>query len=251
MKKLYTVLSVIALTVLAVGCAKEVDDPDAAREEVVTIDQTTGESIITVTLSVPDCPDTKTTLGTKDGSSYPVLWSAGDVITLNGTAATEFTPASGNATATAKFGKIDGLASPYNFLYLGVAGQSNQVTFPASQSYVANGFDPAAMPMYASVSNLSSNITFSHVGALLKFSFTGEKKIDSVTLTAVDENISLSGTFTIGATTGGLLNGTLTPPSGHTSINYNFGGHIQLSDTPFVFYVAIPAGTYTGGINLA
>ena len=249
MKKFYIFLSVFALTVLVAGCAKELQDPNAAIDNVITVDETTGESIVTVTLSVPESSDTKTTLGDKDGSSYPVLWSAGDVITLNGTAATEFTPASGNATATAKFGKINNLASPYNFLYLGVAGQSNQVTFPASQSYVANGFDPAAMPMYASVTDLSSNITFSHVGALLKFSFTGTNKIDAITLTAADASKSLSGTFTIGATAG-ILNGSLTPAATGTSLTYDFGGHIQLSDDPFVFYVAIPAGTYEGGINL-
>ena len=251
MKKLYIVFSVFALTVLAAGCAKEIDDPDAVREEVVTIDQTTGEQVITVKLSVPDCPDTKTTLGTKDGSTYPVLWSVGDVITLNGTAAASFTPAVGNATATATFfaGKGNAISSPYNFLYCGVSGQSNKVTFPANQAYVAGGFDPAAMPMYASVTDLTSGIAFSHVGALLKFSITGEKKIDSVTLTAVDGAMSLSGTFTIGATAG-LLNGSLTPASAGGAINYNFGSHIQLSETPFVFYVAIPAGTYEGGIAL-
>ncbi len=249
MKKKYTVFSVIALTVLAAGCAKEIGDPDAASNELVKVDQTKGESIVTVNLSVPDCPDTKTTLGAKDGDSYPVLWSAGDVITLNGTAATEFTPASGNATATAKF-KVSNLAAPYNFLYGGVTGQGNQVTFPANQAYVANGFDPSAMPMYASVNSLGSSITFSHAASLLKFSITGSKKIDSVTLTAVDSNQSLSGNFTIGAGSNGLLNGSLTPASSGGAVNYNFGGHIQLSDTPFEFYVAVPAGTYAGGIAL-
>ena len=250
MKKLYTVFSVIALTFLAAGCAKEIDSPESLREDIITVDETTGESIITVQLAVPDCPDTKTTLGSKSGSSYPVYWSAGDVITLNGTAASSFTPASGNATATAKFGKINNLSSPYNFLYCGVGGQPNKVTFPASQAYVAGGFDPAAMPMYASVTDLNSTITFSHVGALLKFSLTGSKKIDSVTLTSKDGSKSLSGTFTIGANGSGILNGSLTPASSGGAINYNFGGHIQLSDTPFVFYVAIPAGTYAGGIEL-
>ena len=249
MKKIYTVLSVIALIVLAAGCAKEMSDPDAASNELVKVDQTKGESIVTVNLSVPECPDVKTTLGAKDGNSYPVLWSAGDVITLNGTAATEFTPASGNATATAKF-KVSNLAAPYNFLYGGVTGQGNQVTFPANQAYVANGFDPSAMPMYASVNSLGSSIPFSHAASLLKFSITGSKKIDSVTLTATDSNQSLSGNFTIGVGSDGLLNGSLTPASGGGAVNYNFGGHIQLSDTPFEFYVAVPAGTYAGGIAL-
>jgi hypothetical protein len=246
MKKIYILISVFALAVLALGCSKEVDVQDDLQSEAVNDGL---EETITVMLSVPETPETKTTLGAKDGSSYPVLWSAGDVITLNGTAASEFTPASGNATATAKF-KVTNLAAPYNFLYRGVSGQSNQVTFPANQAYVANGFDPTAMPMYASLAARTDNVTFSHVASLLRFSITGEKKIDSVTLTAVDGTQSLSGTFTIGAGSNGVLNGSLTPASSGGEINYNFGGHIQLSDTPFVFYVAVPAGTYAGGINL-
>ncbi len=246
MKKIYTYFAIIALTALAAGCAKEI----AGADEFIVPDQDLlGQDEITVVLNVPASPETKTTLGAKDGSSYPVYWSDGDVITLNGTAATEFTPASGNATATAKF-KVNNLAAPYNFLYGGVSGQGNQVTFPANQAYVEGGFDPAAMPMYASLAARADNVNFSHLGSLLKFSLTGDKKIDSVTLTAADGTKSLSGNFTIGAGSNGLLDGSLNPASAGGSINYNFGGHIQLSDTPFVFYVAVPAGTYEGGITL-
>lgn len=246
MKKIYTYITMIALAALAAGCAKE---KDTLQDEVLSpeaLAQLGEETTVTVVLSVPESSDTKTTLGAKDGSSYPVYWSAGDVITLNSTAASEFTPASGNAQATAKF-KVTNLAAPYNFLYNGSG--TNQVTFPSTQNFVADGFDPAAMPMYASVNSLGSGVTFSHVGALLKFSFTGEKKIDSINLSAADANASLSGNFTIGAT-GGLLNGTLTPAVGGAGLIYSFGGHKQLSDTPFVFYIAIPAGTYEGGIIL-
>ena len=248
MKKIFTSLSILALALLVAGCAKETDTKNAVLNDGIELGP---DGTITVTLAVPDEADTRTTLGSKSGSTYPVLWSAGDNITLNGTEAEEFIPASGNTTATAKFfvGKGNAISSPYNFLYGGVPGQSNQVTFPASQSYVANGFDPAAMPMYASVTDLNGNITFSHVGALLKFSFTGSNKIDAVTLTAADATKSLSGNFTIGATEG-ILNGSLTPASAGGEIHYSFGNHIQLSDTPFIFYVAIPADTYEGGINL-
>ena len=245
MKKIFTSLFVTSLVLLAAGCAKEANTEDVVLNDGSEMVQ---DGIVTVTLSVPNGPETKTTLGAKDGSSYPVYWSADDVITLNGTAATEFTPASGNTTATAKF-KLATLSTPYNFLYRGVAGSSNQVTFPSTQNYVADGFDPAAMPMYASLAARTDNVTFSHVAALLKFSFTGDKKIDSVSLTAEDSNMSLSGNFTIGADSG-VLNGSLTPVSGGAGLIYSFGGHQQLSDTPFVFYIAIPAGTYEGGITL-
>ena len=250
MKKIFTYISIVSLTLLAAGCAKEISGQEDMMDRQKEVIEVPGGEL-TIQLSVPaESADTKTTLGAKADGSYPVLWNSGDVITLNGTAATEFTPASGNATATAKF-KVNNLSAPFNFLYGGVSGSSNQVTFPPTQNYVADGFDPAAMPMYASVNTLvSGQVSFSHVGALLKFSFTGSKKIDSVTLSAADATTkSLSGNFTIGAT-GGLLNGSLTPVSAGAGLIYSFGGHKQLSDTPFVFYIAIPAGTYEGGITL-
>ena len=249
MKKIYTYITFIALAALAVGCAKEL--VDSSLEETLAQDTLVQEGeVVTIVFNVPDSPDTKTALGTKDGSSYPVKWSNGDQnrISLNGSTPTASTKDS-DTQISATFKPAAGL-SVYNFLYRGDDGHDNQVTIPAAQTYYANDFDDAAMPMYAASATRSNTVTFNSLCSLLKFSITGEKKIDSVTLTAADGSKSLSGTFTIGKTGAGLLNGTLTPASGGGSINYNFGGHIQLSETPFVFYVAIPAGTYEGGITL-
>ena len=247
MKKTTLYIALAGAMLLAIGsCSKEKD----SFIEKPVVASTAGDGTLTVTLSVPDSPDTKTALGTKDGSSYPVKWSSGDQdrVSLNGSAPTASSKDS-DTQISATFKPAAGLAV-YNFLYRGDAGHDNQVTIPASQAYYANDFDDAAMPMYAASATRSNTVTFNSLCSLLKFSITGEKKIDSVTLTAADGSKSLSGTFTIGKTSAGLLNGTLTPASGGGSINFNFGSHIQLSDTPFVFYVAIPAGTYEGGITL-
>ena len=247
MKKTTLYIALAGAMLLAFGsCSKEKD----SFIEKPVVASTAGDGTLTVTLSVPDSPDTKTALGTKDGSSYPVKWSNGDQdrVSLNGSAPTASNKDS-DTQISATFKPAAGL-SVYNFLYRGDAGHDNQVTIPAAQAYYANDFDDAAMPMYAASASRSNTVTFNSLCSLLKFSITGEKKIDAVTLTAADGSKSLSGTFTIGKTDAGLLNGTLTPASGGGSINYNFGSHIQLSDTPFVFYVAIPAGTYEGGITL-
>lgn len=247
MKKIYSYISLVALAALSAGCAKELVNP----EDQLTDSNKQGELVsgeLTVQLSVPASAQTKTVLGVKNGDSYPVYWSPEDVVTLNGTAATEFTPSDDNRSATAIF-KLASLKAPYNFLYGGVSGTSDQVSFPATQNYVADGFDPAAMPMYASLASRTDNVTFSHVGSLLRFSFTGTNKLSSITLTAADNSKSLSGNFTIGSNNG-VLNGTLTPVSGNASLLYSFGEDKQLSQTPSVFYVAVPAGTYPGGIVL-
>ena len=168
MKKIYSFISIIALTTLALSCGKEMDNPD--QKPVFIEDE--GEGEFTVALSVPDSEDTKTSLGSKSGSTYPVYWSDGDgaYLSLNGTAASSSTK---NSTTqyTATFKPTSGL-SVYNFLYRGVSGRDDQVTFPASQSFVSGGFDSASMPMYAASATRSNNVTFNHLGALLKFSLT-------------------------------------------------------------------------------
>ena len=244
MKKIYTYISLVALAAISAGCAKELVNPEDLLTDSNKTELVNGE--LTVQLSVPASANTKTVLGLKNGDTYPVYWSPEDVITLNGTAATEFTPSDDSKTATAKF-KLTSLTAPYCFLYGGVSGTSNQVSFPSTQNYVEGSFDPAAMPMYASVNDLKENVTFSHVASLLKFSFTGTNQISSINLSA--GNAALAGNFTIG-TTDGVLDGTLTSGATNSNLVYNFGGDKQLSQTPFVFYVAVPAGTYAEGITL-
>ena len=236
MKKIYSYISLVALAAVSVGCAKELVSPDELANE------------ISVNLSVPASAHTKTLLGTKDGSTYPVYWNESDVITLNGTAATEFVPSADGTSAAAKF-KVTGLVAPYDFLYCGVSGTSDQVSFPAVQNYVADGFDPAAMPMYASLTSVNGEVAFSHLASLLKLSFSGENKLSSITLTAADASKSLSGKFTIGRNNN-LLDGTLASASAGAALTYSFGDGLQLSENPSVFYIAVPAGTYEGGIVL-
>ncbi|MBQ6822969.1 MAG: hypothetical protein IJP39_11205, partial [Bacteroidales bacterium] len=100
MKNSLLYLTMIGAALAAFSCSKEINDPD---ETFAPAGKDAVAEEITFTLSVPESEDTKTTLGSKTGTSYPVLWSSGDVITLNGTAATSFTPESGNASAKATF----------------------------------------------------------------------------------------------------------------------------------------------------
>ena len=100
MKKCLLYITMIGAALAALSCSKEINAPD---ENFVPAGKDTVTEEVTFTLSVPESEDTKTTLGSKTGTSYPVLWSSGDVITLNGTAATSFTPESGNASAKATF----------------------------------------------------------------------------------------------------------------------------------------------------
>ena len=114
MKKIYIYITFIALAALSFGCAKEIESPE--EEFVVEKDSATDGEEFTVTLSVPDSEDTKTSLGSKSGSTYPVYWSDGDgdFLSLNGTAASS---SNKNSTTqySATFKPASGL-SVYNFL---------------------------------------------------------------------------------------------------------------------------------------
>ena len=238
---LYT-LAALGMLALSASCAKEVAQADEIGSTAENSD------VLQVELNVPET-GSKTVLGDKNGSTYPVYWKSGDVISLNGVECTSMNIATGGASATAQF-KLSALSAPFQFLYGGVSGSSDQVTFPASQTYSAGTFDAAAMPMYASVTTLGSGVTFSHLSSLLRFSITGSTKIDAVDIVAEDASKSLSGTFTIGKTAAGLLNGSLTPTVTGLGVSYTFPGHLTLSETPAIFYVAIPAGIYNGGLSL-
>ena len=154
MKKTYIYYLIIAgASLLALNSCSKEQETDVADKPVAI---TTGESI-TFQFNVPVSEDTKTALGTKDGSSYPVKWSSGDHerVSLNGSAPTASTKDS-DTQITATFKPTSGL-SVYNFLYRGDAGHDNQVTIPAAQAYYANDFDDAAMPMYAASATRSNS----------------------------------------------------------------------------------------------
>ena len=66
----------LALSAVAAGCAEELTNPE---------ENLAYEAELSFVLSVPASPEVKTTLGVKDGSTYPVYWNEGDIVTLNGT----------------------------------------------------------------------------------------------------------------------------------------------------------------------
>ena len=67
MKKLFIILPLLALLY---SCDKETDMHPGNQSDKVVF--------------VASIPQTKTVLGEKDGSSWPLLWSAGDAISVNG-----------------------------------------------------------------------------------------------------------------------------------------------------------------------
>ena len=98
-----------------------------------------GEGLTTLTIALPD---TRTSLGEKSGDTYPVYWSEGDQVAMNGKCSSEAViNADNRASATFSVNYI--LNYPYCITYPYVSTTSYatpKVVFPAEQSYVEGTF---------------------------------------------------------------------------------------------------------------
>ena len=187
-----------------------------------------------VSLSLEEA--TKTYLGEKADNLYPLYWSEGDQISVNGVTSVALTEG-GSANATFTFNGT--LEYPYSVIYPAAANGASEVVFPASQEYTAGTFSAGAAPMYGYAENSASAIQLHHLTGVLRFAITGDATLSSVVLTA--ESGSLSGTYAVDCATG-----TLTPVKGSTSnsVTLTFGEGLALGTEPTPIYVAVPAGEY-------
>ena len=141
---------------------------------------------------------TKTALGEKDGSSWPINWSVGDAISVNGVASNAL-DASAAGSPQAEF-TVEGVSAPY-YAACPASAISNYanggatVTIPAEQSFVEGSFDPAAYVMLAA--SADEKIEFSPVVALFSITPTGDGSapITSVRLSS-QGGVPLAGEFT-------------------------------------------------------
>ena len=182
----------------------------------------------------------KTVLGDKNGNTYPLTWSAGDRICVNGIMSEELSAGSGTKNASFKVSGL-GSASSYNITYPGKAGSDNIAAFPMTVSLTS-----PVLPMYASSS--SRSFAMNHLAGVLRLSFTSESslKINSIELTTPGGE-ALGGEMTIGKT-GTVLNGTLS--GGQNTITVDCGSGISLSSTATGIMIPVPAGTYSKGITI-
>ena len=193
-------------------------------------------------------PETRTALGSKTGSTWPLLWSAGDCLMLNGVQSTALSSAdAGGSSATFRFAGVGG-ASVWNYTYCGVAGSDCTVVFPAVQSSADGNIAPLTLPMFAATSSVSG-ITLSPLGAVLRFSFTSSSAVtlDRIQITAIGGE-SVCGNYTIGKNGAGLLNGSISA-SGSNRDNIVVSVSTALSSSAKPFCAVVPAGTYQSGFK--
>lgn len=229
----------LAAAVLLAGCAREMITPDGAPEGVKTV------------LEV-GLPDTKTTLGDKNGSNRKIYWSDGDCIAVNGVASDALSGVPAQSTS-ALFTFAGSLSAPYKIAYpASIWKDESTVTLPATQEYVSGTFANGALPMIG-YATTGANPSLSHVCAVVKASLvlsSGETvdkdKIESITFKG-NSSEQISGEFTVD-----FQNATITgkaATSGSNAVTVNLNKTLS-TDNALEVYIVVPAGSYAAGFTL-
>ncbi|MBR2860112.1 MAG: hypothetical protein IKB90_08545 [Alistipes sp.] len=192
-----------------------------------------GQGVTELALSLEE---SRTHLGEKAEGVYPLYWSEGDAIAVNGTASN---PLAAGGEATATFSFAEEVTAPLHIVYPASEG-ANVVNFLAEQPYTVGTFAPQAAPMYGYAAELpESGIELHHLTGVLRLAIAGNgEKVTSIK--AVAQNGKIAGAYTVDCT-----NGTLTPSAEATNIvTVTFAEPLVLGAEATPVYLTVPAGKY-------
>lgn len=221
MKNSVYIILTLSLSLLLLSCKKETQKQQfvlqAGTEEVTS----------------------KTVLGSKNGGRYPVLWSEGDVISINGLLSRPLAAEdAGASSASFTFEEEPAAAGVYNIVYPGNE-ISGRIVFPASQTYVEDSFCPGAAPLIGQTDRLDEPVTMHGCAAAIRFSIKGNVKLSSMDV-STPSGEKISGNFDL----------NLVPQDGASAkMTYSFGSGLELSETAKAVVFTVPAGSYKKGIR--
>ena len=186
----------------------------------------------TVSLSLEE---SRTQLGTEADGVYPLFWSEGDAISINGVASNGLT-AQQAGSSVATFTVQGTLPTPYCIAY--PAAAEGQVLFAANQTHVGNTtFGNGVSTMYAYGNE--AGVELHHLTGVLKFGITGNAILAMAQISTVDR-APIAGAFDFNFASGKAK----ATEASKSVINYSFGEGVQLSADPTFVHVAVPAGVY-------
>ena len=215
-----------------------------------------GGEMITLTASID--ASSRLEINTTDDETFNHFWQSGDQIRVFDGAghAADFgldgyntLSPSNIANFTGSFGYTPaGAVYPAANADAAFDGTAFTVTFPATQTYVANTYDPAANVYVATCSG--ATLTFQPISCYLRvalYSTTASTAVDHIVITSVGEEkiAGLASVTTEGAVT---MDG-----SAGTSITLNCASPVILSSDsahPTCFYIAIPAVAVANGLKV-
>ena len=244
MRKHYLFLAALAAVMTVLSCQKDPKEEPVTPEEP---DTPVVEKVYSLDVSAPAdavaVNGTKTTMVPAGADAYAVNWISTDVIRVNGTASTAITVNSTDAKK-ASFSFESGVTAPYKSIYPSSVYKSDGViTLPASQTYQAGTYDPAAAIM-AGYSE-SGSLAFNHLMAYLLITPVNKsgEKIKSITLRSRGTE-PMSGDFNISFTPSVSM---AAASADGAAVMLNCGEGIA-PETPVV--IAIPAQNYANGFTV-
>ena len=217
----------------------------ACNKEQTKVDLQPSEGVYSIVASMPEV--TKTTIG-PDGSDYKFYWQDGDVISAgenNLSAALSGVEPSSSVTFT--FSKA--VSSGAIVRAPGVANPA-AVAIPAAQVSAGGQYDPAANPLWGTVTVSGTEVpqgkvVLNNTMAMLKFSITGSSSISEVEIEALGGE-SINGNFSLNTSTGAL-----TASGGNSAVTtVGFTPALSLSSEAVDLYIPVRPQNYTKGFKL-
>ena len=241
MKNLTKIFMAVAVSLFAFACVQ-----DTTEDLGVNIK---GQGVKELTLSLEE---SRTHLGenvvNEDGTSlYPLYWSEGDAISVNGEVSLPLSGVAADATsATFQFYKE--VSRPFSIVYPATAGTVEgtvyPVTFAATQPYTVGTFAPQAAPMYGYAAALAEGeeetpVQLNHLTGVLRLALKGNgEKVTSIRVQS--EKGAIAGPFTVDCS-----NGTLTAQEGASNTTtVTFAEGLVLGAEAAPVYLTVPAGHY-------
>ena len=193
-----------------------------------------GGKATTIELSLES---SRTQLGVKGEEIYPLYWSEGDQISVNGVASVALT-AEEAGSAKATFSVAGELQTPYCIAY--PAATNGKVLFAENQRHTSNTtFGNGVSTMYA-FSEDGIGAELHHLTGVLKVGVTGSATLSYAQISTIDRK-AIAGEFDFD-----FANGVATATeASKPTINYSFGEGVALSNEPTFIHVAVPAGEYS------
>ena len=220
-------LRLILVALLFVGCQ---------HAEIVDVDGGNG-GCLEVSLA-----ETRTSLGAKEDVTYPVFWSEGDCIVVNGvkSQAAQIN-AKNQASATFELGSV--VEYPYSITYPyceATSAEQAKVVFPNRQSYVEGTFSQDAAPMCGYVKS-GNGVALNHLATILRLPIRASEsgvELSKVVVTSIS-GAKIAGEFAVDCATATIL-----PCEGaKNTITYTLPDNFVLStDEDRVLYIALPSG---------
>ena len=217
-----------------------------------TEDEIKNQNVITtLQASIEQYNTTKTALSESSLGVYKTLWEEHDEIAVYANEASskaKFSLSSGEMTNSGKFvGSIPASGNriavyPYS-IGENADGSSIKVSLPNIQWYRKTNIPSGSYPMVATSNG--SSLQFVNLCSILKISITGNIVVKSITFTANDKEVKVSGKAIIDA-----YNNTLTMSSDADSSLTLKCGNIYLSDESTDFYLVVPSQNYKGGFTI-